>query len=83
MVYSVYDLITFEVPTFSRRDLYVDDYNFVTVTDGPTGLLLAVLNFKIIGGEDSAKWRNPLGEFISTAHKQLAVWVCLSVVTEA
>lgn len=50
MVYTLYDLITFDVPTFSGRDLYVDDYNFVTATDGPTGLLLAVLNFKIIGG---------------------------------
>ena len=28
----------------------MDDYDFVTATDGPTGLLFAVLNFKIIVG---------------------------------
>ena len=43
-------LITFEVPTFSGRSFYVGDYDFVTATDGPTGLLFAVLNFKFIVG---------------------------------
>jgi hypothetical protein len=37
----------------------------------------------ILSLEESAKWRDPLGEFISTTHQQLAVWVCPSVVTEA
>jgi len=50
LVYPRSDLIAYEVPTFSGRDLYVDDYDFVTATDGPTGLLFAVLNFKIIFG---------------------------------
>jgi len=50
LVYPRSDLITYEVPTFSGRGLYVDDYGFVTATDGPTALLFAVLNFKIIVG---------------------------------
>ena len=50
LVYPRSDLVTYEVPTFSGRDLYVDDYGFVAATDGPTGLLFAVLNFNIIVG---------------------------------
>ena len=33
--------------------------------------------------EESAKWRDALGDFISTTHQQLGVWVWSSVVTGA